>query len=143
MIKIVAIKTTIVNKSCGCKTLVSLFQLVYVASTLFIISFFDDSIQQLFYTCTVVLAVLLVIRLALTWLPKTCGECSEPLEKHNRVACPECGAYNVYDLKLWSKLEFEDIAAAHKAEVGRTIQEFIALIIVLSLFTAPVAYFLL
>ena len=143
MIKIVAIKTSIAGQGCGSKTLVSLFQLVYVGVAVFIITQLKDSPQQMFYTCAVALSLLLIVRLLSSRLPKICGECNEPLDKHNRIACPECDAYNVYDLQLWSKLEFKDVNAAHKAEIGRTMQELLALIIVMGLFSIPVVYYFL
>ena len=142
MIKIVAIKTVIANISCASKTLVNVFQLIYVVTALVIIMRVDESAQQLFYICVVVLFSLFVFRLLLKWFPKVCGECNDELEVSNGIECSECGCYNVYDLGLWSKLKFDNTKAAHRAEISRFVQNIIALTVVLFLFSSPLLYFI-
>ena len=143
MIKIVAIKTVIAKISCASKTLVNLFQLVYVVTALVIIMHVDESVLQLFYICAVVLFSLFIFRLILKWFPKVCGECNEPLDASNSIECSECGGYNVYDLGLWTKLKFDNAKAAHRAEISRFVQNIIALTVVLCLFSSPLLYFVL
>lgn len=142
MIKIVAIKTVIAKISCTSKTLVNVFQLIYVVTTLMIIMAVDASPQPLFYIGSVVLFSLFIFRLLLKWFPKTCGECNEILDASNGIECSECGSYNVYDLKLWSKLKFDNAKAAHKAEISRFIQNILALTVVLFIFFSPLLYFI-
>ncbi|MDQ7089648.1 MAG: hypothetical protein Q9M50_03265 [Methylococcales bacterium] len=143
MIKIVAIKTIIAQKTCTSKTLVSIFQLVYIFAVAIVITQLDKTPQELFYTGSIVLFVLFLSRLTLKWFPKVCGECNERLENSQTRTCSECGSYNVYDLKLWAKLKFNDAQAAYKAETGRLIQNILALVIVFVIFSSPVAYFFL
>ncbi len=143
MIKIVALKTVVVKTSCSSKTLVNIFQLAYVIVTLIIIVNFNESPQQLFYLCTIVLFLLFVLRLGFKYLPIACGQCGKSLEKGDKGECSECGCYNAYDLKLWSKLQFNDAKAARKAEVSRFIQNIVALMIVLVIFLSPLGYFFL
>jgi len=142
MIKIVAIKTVIAKISCTSKTLVNVFQLLYVVTTLVIIMTVDTLPQSLFYICTLVLFSLFICRLLLKWFPKVCGECNETLEASNGIECSECGCYNVYDLGLWTKLKFDNAKAAHRAEISRFVQNIIALTVVLFLFSSPLWYFI-
>ena len=142
MIKIVAIKTVIAKISCTSKTLVNVFQLIYVVTALVIIMTVDASPQPLFYISSVVLFSLFILRLLLKWFPTICGECHEVLEGNNGIECSECGCYNVYDLSLWAKLKFDNAKAAYRAEISRFIQNIIALTVVLFLFSSPLLYFI-
>lgn len=143
MIKIVAIKTLIAKTSCTNQTLVNIFQLVYVVAALIIIANYNQPLEEKLYICTLVLFVIFVLRLMLKWFPKICGECKEHLVKSDSGVCPECGSYNVYDLKCWSKLQFNNAKAAHKAEISHFIQNIVALIIILLIFSLPLLYFFL
>jgi len=142
MIKIVAIKTVIAKISCTSKTLVNIFQLIYVVTALAIIITIDAQPQALFYICAVVLFSLFIFRLLLKWFPKICGGCNEVLEASNGIECSECGCYNVYNLSLWTKLKFDNAKAAHRAEISRFVQNITALTIVLFLFSSPLLYFI-
>jgi hypothetical protein len=142
MIKIVAIKTLIAKISCTSKTLVNVFQLIYVVAALVIIIYVDALPQSLFYICSIALFSLFLFRLLLKWFPKVCGECNEVLEESNGIECSECGCYNVYDLGLWTKLKFDNAKAAHSAEISRFVQNIIALTVVLFLFSSPLLYFI-
>lgn len=141
MIKIVAIRTAIGKKNYASKTIVNFFQLVYAVAVLLIIVKLNKTPQQLFDVCVFILFGLFIVRLILARLQKICGDCREPLEKSNRIACPECGNYNVYDLKLWSKLEYKSLEVVRRAEIGRVVQNILALTIVLLMFASPVLYF--
>lgn len=141
MIKIVAIKTAIARQSYTSKTIVSVFQLIYVVVTLILIGGLEKPPVQLFKTCAIVLFLIFIFRLVLLRFPKNCGSCQKPVDKNNAVACSACGNYNVYDLKLWSKREFDDVVVARRTEISRIIQNVMALMIVLWLFSTPVWYF--
>ncbi len=142
MIKIVAIKTVIVNIRCTSKTLVNVFQLIYVVTSLVIMMTIDARPQPLFYICAVVLFSLFIFRLLLKWFPKICGGCNEVLEANNGIECSECECYNVYDLSLWTKLKFDNAKAAHRAEISRFVQNITALTVVFFLFSSPLLYFI-
>ncbi len=143
MIKIVAINTAIAKQHYASKTIVNIFQLVYALVALLMVSNLDKPPGQLFYICIYTLFGLLLVRLIVGRLQKVCGECATVLEKSNRAICPECGSYNVYDLKLWPKHEYADIKAIRRTEIGRVVQNVAAPIIVLLMFSAPVMYFFL
>ncbi len=141
MINVVAIRIRLVITSCTSKTLVNIFQILYVLVGLAIITQIDKASLQLFYICVMVLFALLVWRLIFTrWLPKLCGVCQEPLGNIQHGQCSECKNYNTYDTKLWSKLEFKDIDAVHRAEKNWLLQNLLALSIVLLVFITPLLY---
>ncbi|MCK5728255.1 MAG: hypothetical protein KAG10_02445 [Methylococcales bacterium] len=141
MINVVAIRIRLVITSCTSKTLVNIFQILYVLVGLGIVTKIDKASLQLFYICVMVLFALLVWRIIFTrWLPKLCGVCQEPLGNIQYGQCPECKNYNTYDTKLWSKLEYTDIEAVHRAENNWLLQNILALLIVLLVFITPLFY---
>ncbi|MCK4492699.1 MAG: hypothetical protein KAU26_01470 [Methylococcales bacterium] len=127
--------------SCTSKTLVNIFQILYVLVGLSIVTQINKASLQLFYICVMVLFALFVWRMIFTrWLPKLCGVCEEPLGSIQHGQCSECKNYNTYDTKLWSKLEFNDIEAIHRAEKSWLLQNLLALMIVFLIFIAPLFY---
>jgi hypothetical protein len=84
-----------------------------------------------------------MLRLIFKGFLNICGECDEALAKNDSGVCAECGSYNVYDLKRWSKFKYNNAKAAYKTEMNRLLQNIVALTLIIFIFCSPLLYFFL